>query len=638
MKKSGKFTPLAALCALVFAVALIIPVLFMGMGASASTEVGTSNEYRYELDTFNAEYDINSDCSISVTETLSINYLGIHSTGFIRDIPVNAGARVKNIKVEGVQLLDGTSNAPYSVRIDDSDFISVDIGDTRIKTGYSETYRLTYTYCISNGSVKSGLLPLNVIGGGFDSIIKNSHITVKLPEGFESCKMYYGAVGTTTESADFRQVEVDGRDILIVDKTNIPEHNALTFYLTFEEGAVRPYFDFTPYWFAIAGGILMVLMLLIKLIFFNRDRLVPVVNLDAPDKMDPLLMGKLIDNKVNAEDVTSLIFYWADKGYVKINLDDKDDPTIIKIRNLPATSGAHEQIVFAGLFAGRDAVKPSELKYRFYGTFERATATVNDEAKGLYRSSSIGISIIIAVLFGLLLGIAPLLLGMLEIHLSLAWFYSMIALVPALVLYGLAETVIYNRFKNRGKKNAIFFTLLFALICAITALYIVLVPSSLIPLAPKAVLAAVGLTGVTLAVTLISRTKDYNRKLGDIVGFRNFILLTEKDRLEKLLEDDPQLYYHILPYAQVLNVSDIWENKFKDIAIAPPAWATASSFDNAFDYIILNNMIRHSMSRITSGMIARPSSSGMNGGGHMGGFSGGGFAGGGFGGGGGRGR
>ena len=101
-----------------------------------------------------------------------------------------------------------------------------------------------------------------------------------------------------------------------------------------------------------------------------------------------------------------------------------------------------------------------------------------------------------------------------------------------------------------------------------------------------------------------------------------------------MLEQDPELYYHILPYAQVLGVSDIWEEKFKDIKMDPPAWATMPG-GTVFDFIVLNSVMRSATRSMTTAFVSRPAPSGRSGGGHFGG--GGGFrGGGGFGGGGGR--
>ena len=105
----------------------------------------------------------------------------------------------------------------------------------------------------------------------------------------------------------------------------------------------------------------------------------------------------------------------------------------------------------------------------------------------------------------------------------------------------------------------------------------------------------------------------------------------EKEKLEKMLEDDPQFYYHILPYAQVLGVSDKWEEKFADITVEPPQWYASSVAGTVFRLHVFNSIMRNTMSTMTKNMVSRPSSgaSGGHGGGHFGGFSGGGHGGGG---------
>ncbi|MGN0805616.1 MAG: hypothetical protein ACI4MC_01135 [Candidatus Coproplasma sp.] len=94
--------------------------------------------------------------------------------------------------------------------------------------------------------------------------------------------------------------------------------------------------------------------------------------------------------------------------------------------------------------------------------------------------------------------------------------------------------------------------------------------------------------------------------------------------------------YKVLPYAQVLGVSDVWEDKFKSININPPSWVVGYSGFGVFDLIIFTQVMRTMNRNMVNTMTARPapSSGGLSGG--FGGFGGGG--GGGHGGGGGFGR
>ena len=563
--KKVKIKPLHCVAALISVVFLFGgAMIFSACNATAvSSSSSSDRDYGYEFENYDVEYDISSDCSIAVTEIIKINYLGRKSTGFLRDIPVNGGAQVKNVKVTGVELLFDASSVPYDVKIEDNSFITVDIGSVSRKTGLSETYCITYDYYLSNSYFNGNVLSLNPIGYGNDCRIVNATVKLILPKGYVSAKRYEGITYESDTIFDVEHLE-NGRTVLTTSATRtLQKFEGITFDVTFERGSIHAYFDFTPYWFVIAAAAVLLLLLLLKLFVFNKVTLTPIVNFEAPDGMDPLMAGKLIDNTVNAEDVTSLIFYWADKGYLKINLDNKDNPTLIRIKNLPVTATKYEQIVFAGLFKKGDSVRTSDLKYVFYSTYDRAKSVVNNSTKGLHSSMSIGISIMFAVFGGLIIGLAPLLTGLILVSSSLTYLFGFIALIPALVLYAFSETVKYNRLKNKNKKNALHFFLLALGILACTGLFMLIIPSSLLPLVPKALLCVFGFAISATSVLIISRTHEYNEKLNHIVGFRNFIMAAEKDRLEALLESDPQYYYHVLPYAQVLNVSDIWEEKFK---------------------------------------------------------------------------
>ncbi len=166
---------------------------------------------------------------------------------------------------------------------------------------------------------------------------------------------------------------------------------------------------------------------------------------------------------------------------------------------------------------------------------------------------------------------------------------------------------------------------------ALSLLYALLVPHWIMDFVPKLLLGVVCSAVCALSVIIVSRSDAYNAQLNQIVGFKSFILLAEKEKLEKMLEDDPQFYYHILPYAQVLGVSDKWEEKFAGITVEPPQWYASSMAGTVFRLQLFNSIMRNTMSTMTKNMVSRPSSGASGGGrgGHFGGFSGGGHGGGG---------
>ncbi len=630
MKKVNKLSFI-----LLFALTALVAVSVFGFAGTKTANAYTDPLYRFEVAKYDVTYDIASNCSIAVTEELTISYLGVQSTGFIRDIPVNKGAQVRDVKVK--KLVNGEEqNVYYDVYIEDGDFISVDIGDYTNKYRQSESYRLTYTYNITNEVVNKSMLPLNPIGQGWDCNIYNATVKLILPDGYTDAKCYYGISGSTT-TLPFIEQTTDGTTVITTSIDKLDAYNGITFDLNFEKGAIKNFTDLTPYLFAVAGLVILAIVILLKLFVFNKNYLTPVVNYEAPNKMDPLIMGKLIDNTINNEDVTSLIFYWASKGYIKINFDDKDDPSIIRVmKSLPESHPAYEQLMYNNLFQRGEIIKPSQLKNSFYKTVEQVTSMVNKQTKGLYENKSITASVVFAVIGGLLLGFAPMLLAFMRISSKMLLLVPFIAVIPAFVINGLAQTLSYNRLKL-SKNKFIGLSLGLAAICVVVGiLYVMLVPTSIIGTGHKIVLYVVSSLVFTSSASLLMRSASYTEKLNDIIGFKNFIQLAEKDQLEMMLEEDPQFYYHILPYAQVLGVTDKWEEKFADITIQPPQWATGNVMTTYIEFRIINSMLRNSMRNISSGMVSRPSSSGSNGGGFGGGF--GGRSGGGFGGGGGRGR
>ena len=50
-----------------------------------------------------------------------------------------------------------------------------------------------------------------------------------------------------------------------------------------------------------------------------------------------------------------------------------------------------------------------------------------------------------------------------------------------------------------------------------------------------------------------------------IDGFKTFLEMAEKDKIEALVKDDPNYFYKIYPYAYVLDVTNIWKNEFEKI-------------------------------------------------------------------------
>ncbi len=345
-------------------------------------------------------------------------------------------------------------------------------------------------------------------------------------------------------------------------------------------------------------------------------------------------MGKLIDNHVDKSDITSLIYYWASKGFIKINMEDKDDIKLIRlVKDLPGNAPNYQRTVYYGLFASSDLVRINSLTGNFGRIIEKATAQVNAENDKLYSGTSMAFAVIFALLGLLAIGLTPILLAILNINAGLLIILPMFMVVPVFIVFALTQSVRYRALKYGAGKIALCLAGIAVIAALFSLLYILAVPAYVVELLPKILLCLVGFAIVMLSVTLISRTPEYSRTLGKIMGFRDFIENVEKDKLEAMLAGNPEFYYDVLPYANVLGVSDIWEKKFQGLTLDPPSWVAGSytTADAVFDLMLFNAAMRSFDAHLASVYAPHPSagaSSGFHG--SFGGFSGGGHGGGGF--------
>ena len=629
MKRKVKFLP----CLSIIALLLIFAVSVFNLHPEyASAETHSTGAYSFYFENYDVTYDIKENREINVTEVLTVHYTGYANTGFIQYIPVNGGEQVKNVKV--TQNSKSVPFSVYSESVKNVTYLCLDIGSYSDKSNTVQTYTVEYKYCLTRAQEGKNILALNAIGVDRqkDCTIENATVKFILPNGYLSGKCVYGSLNSK-KPLSFTPTQTQSGTEILLSNLSLDYNEGVTVEFKFEDGVLSTYSEFTPYWFAVAGGVILLILLILKLVAFRDRKVVPVVNFEAPKGYDPLMIGKLVDNKVNSEDITAMIYYWADKKYIKINFDNKDDPVLIRIlKHLPDDCPDYEKIMYKGIFAGGEAVKISSLEGKFFSTAQKVTSIVNSQTKGLFTSRSITMSVIFALFGGLLLGLAPFVLGLL-IASNYLLILPFISLLPALIVFGLSESVKYSSLKISKKKTALYCGGIALLCVVLCGLYVLLVPGYVLDFLPKAVISVVSSLIICLSVSLITKSEKYTKELGEIIGFKNFIALAEKDRLEKMLEDDPQYYYHILPYAQVLGVSDIWEKKFEGITVEPPAWATGSRdvIGSIIEFHIINSLIRNSMLRMAAKMITAPSSRGGSGfGGFGGGHVGGGHGGGGF--------
>ncbi|MBD5131458.1 MAG: DUF2207 domain-containing protein [Clostridiales bacterium] len=623
------------------------------------------------FESFDVDIEFNDDRSCTVREVIEVKFLE-SSHGIYVDIPVNSGEKVRNLTVSTepsrrCKISHESSNKIVRARIGDE--------DKEFRRHDTLVCNIQYDMITPEHSMGADILAFNAIGGGWTCLTKNANIRMTYPVAPEDAGETYPVasedvgdsygiwiggekVTYNTEGVDVawsngnKTVEISIADRFEKalqykneDSYALKNYENVELACKMPDGTLHNRVDLEFLLTLGLGAALVVIVVVLKFIFKNKE-LTPIVDFYPPrvdgkgDKkrhMLPVQIGKLIDGGCSNEDVTSLIFYWASKGYLAI--EEKDGETYFKkLKGVSAVTN-YEKKMFDALFSYGDAdedgnkkVAMSTLKGKFASALNNVKNGVNNEYRGkLYKKSGIGLTAGMAILCGLYsIGISVLT----SLRVGRLFFAFGGVLAGAFqVLSALAGLMLGAYYHKLGDTKRKVLTGLYAAVNVGLALIVAIaVPIDVMGWLERIIFACALCVPMTLVPFFILRTDYYDAQLNMILGFRNFLRDAEKAQLETLLEDDPQYYYDILPYANVLGVSQIWADKFKDITVEPPTYYYGTS-RTVFDVFV----ITHVMNNVGSTLSVQPKSSGgsfsSHGGG--GGHSGGGFSGGSFGGGGG---
>ena len=391
-----------------------------------------------------------------------------------------------------------------------------------------------------------------------------------------------------------------------------------------------------PIYYIFIGVSLIILIIIILLYFKNKDNNPPIsaVEFYPPRNLNSAEVAYAYKQKCENQDITSLLFYWASKNHLKITINKDDSFKLTKLNEMNANNKKYEKLLFNEIFRkGRNnTVTDKQLKNASIDSFLTAQNDIENyftkkrelNDKSSYKKARlIGLLPIISIILGFIYD------GVLCHDVLLLVIASITSIIPLLVISCIYRKINKTKYAYKNRRKPIKWGIILSLIYIICNT--IFTTFNNLPIYCNILLFIVPITGIILS-GLVVTCSDYGKDIiGKINGFRNFIEVAEKDRLEALLEDDPYYFYNTLPYAQVLGVTKKWTEKFKDISMKQPSYY--DTYYPMTDFYAIN-MLSHSMKNVTSTVSSSaytPSSSYSD----SGGFSGGGFSGGGGGGGGG---
>lgn len=607
-----------------------------------------ADEGGYQIDNYKFEGTYHKNNTVSVKETIDVDFYASRH-GIYRYIPLfmsvkrDVGEGKKEVLKYQNEVKDvNVKDWEYKTEVKDNNY-DIRIGDRYDYVNGKQTYEITYTLVMPDDRVKTGdLIFYSVLGADWNVDIKNFEFDMKFDEALtdkekDGFKIYSGSFGTEGNALDVDYNVTN--DEITGSAQEIGPKQAITLYCPVHEGyfvGAKTTSKTIPMILLILACALTLLILIYELIK-KQKKPVQTVEFYPPEGMSSAEVGVIVDEIADDVDLISLIPWWGEKGYLVIEeVPDKKGRggehcslRLHKKQDLPADAPIYQRQLFDGLFA----TNPRDLKdlpRSFSEVFGSAKQSLNGEFRGPKQlstgkfKSGFLLFLMCAAYFGAVATSSVVSIKENLVFGAISAGAMLVLGVMRLITHG-QDTV---RTKGKWTVYIMIGVLLFG--AAVGTLMFATVGgqtffSWLIYLAVLVVMLIVSIFIGRLVVPTAYKLEN----LGKILGLKQFIKTAEIEKLNMLIDEDPEYFFNILPYAMVFGLSDHWSKQFKRLKIKPPSWYICYDmmYFNAFYFhsmlwMGLQQPIQHLRTEAMVQAAASAASSGFSGGGGGGGGGG----------------
>lgn len=499
--------------------------------------------------------------------------------GITLDIPLtrpqSSTGKVSSIAVSDVNVRGGSFSAERR-----GHYMEVTIGDVHRSVTGPKTYTISYQADYGDdGNTAFDEIFFRLPAGGLDTQIQHMEFSITLPEVFDQNQLLFWLGGDESGALEQGAVKYDVKGSVITGQIEKPiaVGESFTMHLTLPQGYFSIPDPRVPDWALMGAFAFFTLISLVLYMFFGLNkRTRKVFSTQPPFAFSPPELAYAWRGDAGGRDIAALLLVWAQKGMITIT-PKNGSYCLQKQQNLGTDADEFEKYLFSNIFWQSPVVDTSDLPYHFSGVMQSVhtyiTATPEDKAERLFVRAPRAVSAIlhICLMLPIFLALTRALDG---VHLGLG-FALPIGFTLSLPFYALYFFTLrllrrrYNRYPVE-RYTGIFITLTLLALLFGLLLYFYM-PHAAEPLMPAAAIAATLICGVC-AVFLRKRTAKGVEALGAIEGFRDYLLGADKETLQKQMDQTPDLFFRLLPYAYVLHLDKQWAAHFEGQRIACPAW------------------------------------------------------------------
>jgi uncharacterized membrane protein YgcG len=631
--------------------------MILGLALAALLGFGSMAVASEAILSFGSMVRISEKGELTVTETIVVRAEGnLIRRGIYRDFPTTyrdrEGRTVRvPFKVERV-LRDGKPEGWHTEGVSNGVRVYIGSKDVILPPGryrYDVTYRTARQVGFFD---RHDEIYWNVTGNGWALPIASAACRIYLPKGghFTKLDAFTGPMGSTGRDAKFK-IDDDGSALFWTTKPLGP-YEGLTVAAAFPKGIVR---NVPPkvlgltarLWRALsyALGALAVGFLFITWYRVGRDpeRGTVIPRFYPPEGLSPPMARALIRMGFDHKCLACAIVDAAVKGFVTIDRAGRNYLITLKaedMRSLPRELA----VVLANLFTmGTKEISLVQGEHqRLRNALTAMKGLAEDQLEGTYYRSNT-IPWLGGVLLSLL-SVGALMASALDVQEGLGLFMGLwlTGWTVGVLVLGINVIGAWRGFRSyrsfRSFFKALFLTLFFLPFLAGELFGIYILQSVLGPVPTGQIILLGTLCGVFKGL-MKAPTREGRRLMDELEGFKMFLAITEKDRLDRLNppEMSLQTFESYLPYAMALDVENRWSERFSQMAQEAasrgeishayvPLWYHGNLMDLGRDFG--ESLSSGLAASIASASTPPGSSSGFGGGGSSGGGGGGGGGGG----------
>jgi uncharacterized membrane protein len=606
-------------------IAIVISILFLPTIAFAYEP--------FEIVQYDVIIDVHENNTMDIVENITVNFFEKRH-GIIFNIP-KKGSFIRKIDGEVVETnykakVDVTGVLDHNFEVSkDSNGVDIKIGDANVLVEGIVNYSIVYSLDLGDDGIEAfDDFYYNVIGSTWDVTIKEASILILMPKAFDTTDVEFIS-GYDSAACEISFDRLAGENAVYIELTDsLPPYHGCAVRIMLEEGyftGERMPVDLTPvaYIVSLATALLAIILFLVH---GNDKKIDPLVNFSPPKGVTPAEIGYIVDGVVDSKDVTSLIIYWANRGYLMI--EECEDKTMTLSKVAPADNGMkkYEKYMFDQLFVLGDTVNTADLENVFYTTVESVKKKIaelyRDKATPIYTKKSRKFKALLFFLMPIPVALSTIANTILTKN-DGAGIICFVLFVLLLIAFLPLSVLVKRWHSNRVIKRTL----------KLIIIIVLLVVAFVVCLAFSSANILLGFTSTCLsfiigfcAVYMFRRTDFSHKLMAEILGLKDFIIHSEKEQIDRLVDENAKYFYNVLPYAYVLNISDKWSKRFESIAASSPAWYHSNT-GAMFTPIAFNRSMNTSLNRVQRSFNSMPSSSGSGGSGGSGGFSSGGAGG-----------